>query len=365
MLTEGLLQRALFDVNVCYDCNFRCRYCYERDSGVVCRDAAIREDVAARYVEYLKYMRGLLPNRFLSVQFYGGEPMLHFDRVARIALGARDAADVFCIVTNGSLIERHQGGLLELNRACGGKLTASVSYDFTFQNDNRRADSYGTVRDAIRWLHGRNMLRKVITVFDKTTLPRMDEAFFDFIALREECPGLRCGYNLDLRGDLADFDEDATEDALGRIRDWLRAHPEHRGAFFHNTLGKRARSPARSRARHNHWRAEGCLLGDIVSCVDTDGGLYPEYTTLYQGEELRTRLRYGGIFDDFAALDARRAPTLAGLDLSVPEKCRNCAATCKMPLYSGYVRSGRRYALAGEDSCRIRNLVHGYMGEFG
>ena len=35
-----------------------------------------------------------------------------------------------------------------------------------------------------------------------------------------------------------------------------------------------------------------------------------------------------------------------------------------MPLYSSHVRPGQRYALAGEESCRIRNLVHSYMGEF-
>lgn len=353
MLTDVFSERALFDVNVCYDCNFRCRYCYEQSSGSGYADTAMSANVAARYVEYLKYMRGLLPDRFISVQFYGGEPMLHFDRVAQIVAGAREAADVFCIVTNGSLVERHRAGLLNLADVCGGKLRASVSYDFTFQNDKRQADSYDSVRDAIRLLHGKNMLRKVITVFSRDTLPRMDEAFFDFIALREECPGLRCGYNLDLSGDLADFDGDAASAALERIREYLRAHPEHRGAFIHNVIGE-----------HNHWHAENCLLGDIVSSVDADGGLYPEYTTLHQGEELRTLLRYGSIFDDFAALNARQASVLAGLELSVPEKCRSCSATCKMPLYSGYIPSAYRYSLAGEESCRIRNLVHSYMGEF-
>lgn len=349
----GYAGRALFDVNVCYGCNFRCRYCYEQDSGRGHADTAMREDVAARYAEYLKYMRRLMPRKFFSVQFYGGEPMLHFDRVRQVVLGAEDVVDEFCIVTNGSLIERHWEELPALNRVCGGKLRASVSYDFTFQDENRQAGSHDSVREAIRRLHGRNMLRKVITVFDKSTLPRMDEVFFDFIALREECPGLRCGYNLALSGDLSGFDRDAAEAALTRIRDWLRKHPEHHGSFRHNTLGP-----------HNHWRDERCLLGDIVSCVDTDGGLYPEYTTLYQGEELRTLLRYGSVFDDFAALDARQEEVLGGLDLSVPETCRNCSSTCKMPLYSSHVRPGQRYALAGEESCRIRNLVHSYMGEF-
>lgn len=347
----------LFDAVVGHGCNFRCSYCSEYDGEHSYTDTAMSDGVAARYAEYLKYMRELTPDKYLSVQFYGGEPLLYFDQIKQIIAGARNAANVYNIVTNGSLITEHTSELANLKSAAtdslGTELMCSVSYDFTFQNENRQADTYDMVRDAIRWLYGQNMLRKTITVLDKNTLPRIDEVFFDFIALREECPGIHCGYNLDLSGDLSGFDSATTEAALSRIRDWLRKHPEHYGSFWHNTVGS-----------HSHECDELHIQGNIVSCVDIDGGLFPICSALYQSEELRPLLRYGSIFDDFAELNARQEEAVKGSDLFVLEKCSSCKTTCKAPLYSSYDQSGKRIFIASDESCSIRNLVHSYLGEF-
>ncbi len=341
-----------FDVVVGYGCNWRCRYCYERDSGVAYQETAMSEDVAARYAAYLKHMRETFPEASVSVQIFGGEPMLYFDLIKRIIADAGNAADVYNIVTNGSLTAEHQAGLLNMSQAAAGlgtALTASVSYDFTFQNDNRQAGSYDSVREAIRWLHGRDMLRKTITVFDKSTLPRMDEVFFDFIALREECPGLRCGYNLDLQGDLADFDGDAASAALGRIRDWLREHPEHRGAFFHNSGADRGRA-----------------IGEVVNCVNPDGSVTFGCSSIYRRDELRARMDYGSIFDDFAELDARLDAARVELADTLPESCRSCENTCRVRPWHGLAEGGDGAwnGMPSEKSCAIRRLVHEYLGAF-
>ncbi len=342
------------DVNLCRECNFRCSYCYEGHEHSPQAVAPISEEVSARFVDYVKFMKGRLPETGITVQFYGGEPTLAFDRVEQIVRGLQDTVDELCIITNGSQVERLWPRILALSRESGGKLRASVSYDFTHQERKRHPGTYHTTRDAIRLMHAQGMMRKVITVFDKDTLPTMDMDFFDFIALRKECPGLLNMYNLSLSGDLSGFDEAATVKALEHIRDWLREHPEHHGSFRHNVF----------HGGNNHWRSEHCALCNIMSCTDTDGGLYSDVTALYQGEELRNTLHYGNIFEDFALLDSRQEDVIRGLGLSPLEKCRACTATCKVPMFCTLVAEGKRFHTPGEESCRIRRLIHSYMGEF-
>lgn len=89
-------------------CNFACPYCYEKPLG---RAGAMGEATAERLCAFL--LGRLRPGKsLLTVDFYGGEPLLYLPLLRRIAgalqagAAARGAHFRFTLVTNGSLLTR-------------------------------------------------------------------------------------------------------------------------------------------------------------------------------------------------------------------------------------------------------------------
>ncbi len=89
-------------------CNFACPYCYEKPLG---RSGAMTEATADRLCAFL--LGRLRPGKTrLTVDFYGGEPLLYLPLIRRIAAALRPGAEArgarfrFSLVTNGSLLTR-------------------------------------------------------------------------------------------------------------------------------------------------------------------------------------------------------------------------------------------------------------------
>lgn len=90
------------------DCNFACTYCYE---GSMKGKAAMTDETADRLVDFV---RGLVrPGKEkLTLDFYGGEPLLYTKQIKRIAGALQPFARAkgidfrFSLVTNGSLLTR-------------------------------------------------------------------------------------------------------------------------------------------------------------------------------------------------------------------------------------------------------------------
>lgn len=346
------LNRALFDVNVCYECNYRCTYCSQQYQERAYRYSSIREDVIRRYAAYIKYMRSILPNdTYISVQFYGGEPLLHFDRIAQFVLEAEGAANVYTIVSNGSLVEKYHGDLLDLNhnlQKFNSRICVSVSYDFIRQNETRCPNSYESIRDAIRWLCHNNMLRKIITVFNADTISSIDKVFLDFIELRKECSNAVCRYNLSLEDSAELFDEKATIRAMRNINKFIDLNPESRRSFCHNAIGI------------GYWHNSENVYRDIVNCVDVDGEVYSDYSILHREDNTAKELtHYGSIFDDFDNLNTRQKEIVSALDLSIPKPCQTCDVTCRS--HPGLQEWNAPYH---REACRIRRLLHRYSRNF-
>lgn len=87
-------------------CNFACPYCYEKPLG---RSGTMTEATADRLCAFL--LGRLRPGKTrLTVDFYGGEPLLYLPLIRRIAgvlapgAEARGARFRFSLVTNGSLL---------------------------------------------------------------------------------------------------------------------------------------------------------------------------------------------------------------------------------------------------------------------
>jgi len=90
------------------DCNFSCTYCYE---GSMKGKHAMAEDTADQLITYIK-SRFTTDKNKLTLDFYGGEPLLYTKRIKYIASQLKSFVEEqggifrFSLVTNGSLLSR-------------------------------------------------------------------------------------------------------------------------------------------------------------------------------------------------------------------------------------------------------------------
>ena len=100
-----------FTILPTYDCNFMCKYCYEKSVGNFRKDY-MTEEIARETVDYIKRKLDYFNNVVNSVRIvlYGGEPLLNFKAVDIIHSGIRNLCQEFnknyklSIITNGSLL---------------------------------------------------------------------------------------------------------------------------------------------------------------------------------------------------------------------------------------------------------------------
>lgn len=90
-------------------CNFACRYCYEGDLK---QGQAMTAATAAQTVAFLREHYTAGHRKSLTLDFYGGEPLLYVDLILEIArplqafVEERGGKFRFSLVTNGSLLTR-------------------------------------------------------------------------------------------------------------------------------------------------------------------------------------------------------------------------------------------------------------------
>lgn len=106
------------------DCNFRCIYCYEKDSLTPCK---MSEETENKIVDLLKQQIGKI-KRF-SVTWYGGEPLLGLDSLQRLSkefikiCDENQIAYSAGIVTNGYLLTLETYNILKECRVTGMQIT--------------------------------------------------------------------------------------------------------------------------------------------------------------------------------------------------------------------------------------------------
>jgi len=339
-----------FNIVVGTDCNFRCKYCYEKAGEEGYSGIAMNEETIQKTVEYLHYIHNNEKEKSIRIDFIGGETLLYFGIVKKLIIACKDVAGTYVLITNGSLVEQYKTDILNMRsilRECGTYMTFSVSYDYALQNEYRAQGSYETVRNAIRWLRANDLVNYTVSVLTRETLPRIHEVFFDFIALREELPGLKTVFNVDFTRDLSGFDEEGTKASLAQIRDYLKEHPEHYGAFTPN-----------SGIRHNNKKS--CY----APAINPDNSVMCGCSALYLPKAVKQQCTFGSILDEPGALTAvldeeeKRA-------LAVPEECKACEACCRVRVYTPLINGDGTYnGMPSAEICAINKLVHEYLGEF-
>lgn len=188
-----------FDLTVLpsMDCNLHCWYCFEDHVA----DSRMSEAVQQRIVRYVEKRVANGEITSLNLEFFGGEPLLDFDRIAYpLGVSLKKIMDEHGLpfncsfITNASLIDEEMvDKLAELN----------PSFQITIDGNERRhdkirfkkADGEGTYRQIIRNIHLlterlENTYINVRVNYDEKTLEHIDELLNDLNDLDRRKVGL-------------------------------------------------------------------------------------------------------------------------------------------------------------------------------
>ncbi len=108
-------------LNVTYDCNLRCKYCYYNDGNPFHGSKIhMSENVAKKAVDFL--IKESEDKKNLLIDFFGGEPLLKFDLIKTVVKYAKVKAQqankrvAFGITTNGTLLTKNVAKYLAENK---------------------------------------------------------------------------------------------------------------------------------------------------------------------------------------------------------------------------------------------------------
>lgn len=117
-------------------CNFNCSYCIQGDTHRVTDSVKVSPEV----INYLN-------NFHNRVTFYGGEPLLYFDKIKEVLVKTRESGNSYSLMTNGSLLKKYHIDFL--NRY---GVNIHVSWDGYNSQKSRGRDvmreNWGVIRQA-------------------------------------------------------------------------------------------------------------------------------------------------------------------------------------------------------------------------
>jgi len=106
-------------------CNLNCAYCNVNKQSKESIDPEL-------FLEYYRQVRAENPNERIKIDFYGGEPLIYFDKIKHVIEGIEDDNLQYFMPTNGLLLTE---SMLEyLNNH---EVEISLSYDGLWQDANR------------------------------------------------------------------------------------------------------------------------------------------------------------------------------------------------------------------------------------
>ncbi|MFZ5788350.1 MAG: radical SAM protein [Acidobacteriota bacterium] len=331
----GILDRLV--INVCQDCNLRCRYCYAEGGGYGGPRRSLTVGRARTVADYFLDAFG----EIRLVQYFGGEPFLATEVIDRTCDHIHDRCSRegrhpprFAVVTNGTRIDDRALDVIQRHA-----ITVTVSLDGPQEiHDSLRVTAGGrgtfaSVLVAIRRMKERTgQPSQVEGTFTALHLERSFSlvGFMDFLArdldvhalhmpwiLGDRCNG--CG----IRPDVANVQELLRIFGEGVDRSFQSLDgPDLEGAILLSIVERRLRAP-------RQFGSEVCLLcgaGSGTLSVATDGRIYPCFMFTNQRDLCLGRIDTTGP----ATLKRRRRRFVEALRLpagsSIP--VLGCAGVC-------------------------------------
>lgn len=95
-------------INICHDCNLRCKYCFASTGSYKGERSLMNEDVAIQTVDW--YFKQSGESKALNLQFFGGEPLMNVPLIKKIIVHADELAKkydktiYYSMSTNGTIL---------------------------------------------------------------------------------------------------------------------------------------------------------------------------------------------------------------------------------------------------------------------
>lgn len=295
------------EVMLTYNCNFRCAYCYEKESNY--ENKNISDEVVEKTFQYIDWALNTNQVSTIGINFWGGEPTLQMDKVEKFVYRYVNEPRInFALITNGS----NPDPVIKLTNYCNTngniKFRPQISYDFACQD--RRVLKSGKsskelVKKAIKKFVDTNTLFYLKSTILYEDLWRIEEYYDEYKKLEEELgvhlslgitPDTTCYWG----GSDLEFDIMMKKFHSGMVRvlDKVLKNNEYNFNFF-------SEEPNR----------EICSVGNGYFCVDIDGSIYPCHGIIYLPNH--EQYKQGSI-------DERKIFDLTCDNFVEPEKCQKC-----------------------------------------
>ena len=351
--------RYIIDVIPGYGCNFRCKYCFEKNGGKNYINISMSDDIVCRTISYIKHFvekkKSEDPDFHLTLVFYGGEPLLYLKQIKTIISNFSDETYInFHIVTNGFLIFDKIYDLLEIKNKIGKeRLWIAISYDYYLQNKNRHDNTYMKIRNNIVLLLRNDFYVSTISVFPNEDLKYFYNVVIDFLKLKKKFPQLYFKFNIDrLNVSNSIFNYDETKKSLDNIKTYLN----NIGLNLYDLIHYNDYDGYRK------FRLDDCIYANIYCVIDVDGNLYPACNSVYSPKHIRDMLCLGNINTDFDELYNKHKDIISKLNLDIPEKCKTCENICRvMPWRTIKTDISEINGMPSEEHCVLHELLTKYL----
>lgn len=332
-----------------YDCNFRCKYCFEQLSDKNYKSISMSDDVIENTAKYILKCNNYYKNIIL-LSVFGGEPLLHTDIIDKI-MDKLHYYNRLILITNGTLIDQRKNWLLDIRQKLYGNIFINISYDYSLQDINRQKGTYDLVRENIRWLYRNNFDIKTISVIPRGFIPQIFDIFLDFYELSKEIPRLKFSYNIDrVNASGTTFDFEKSEAGLKKLNEYI----------VKNNLWKLVSYNASCGYRND--RHPLCVWGNVHSVIDIDGSIYPSYNVVFEPEIKRKMMYLGNVNEDFRSLMVRRKELFSMLNFDVGKKCDECGIACRVQPWRTIKNDISEFnGMPNEEHCIIHKLLAKYL----
>ena len=363
---DTILSRNMEKVTIqlTQDCNFRCSYCpYTNGVGTQRKHEhkSISLDMAKRCIDFLK--ERCVDSMVVFVGFYGGEPLLEFNKLKEIVAYEEQVYDgrelVFTISTNGSLLTEEK-----IEYMIQHKINRLISIDGPEQiNDKNRvfADKKtGTFQAVIKQIE--NFYRRWPEEFHKTSVNMVMDPSNDF----DEINALFVQYPMfeecDFQSTL--IDDSGTETPNQYSENFIKKYEYHYFLSLLNVL-RNEKYPASiitqghvkrmiddlDREEETEFRGKyavpsgPCIAGQSRALITVNGDILP----CERVNENSEALRIGHIDTGF---DLKKVSQLINISQLTSEDCQNCWAFQKCNMCAkGVEKDGELTASQRRNSC--------------
>lgn len=174
-------------LNLINDCNLNCRYCIAKQGKYDNPGKVMSLEIAQKSVDLLIDSAVVNQSKYITIGFFGGEPLLVFDLIKEIVSYAnkKTPKDIFVqylITTNGTLLKSSYADFMQENQF---RVMLSIDGDKNTNDSNRiYPDGFGSYDDvvrAMRLLLGKIPVNARITVTEG--FPSIDSSIKDILSL--------------------------------------------------------------------------------------------------------------------------------------------------------------------------------------